>query len=202
MGETRSVNTNRILNPMLNHEVKSDNKKRQIRKFQNSNYNVMLGGGKDFMEERRLAARNRRINTILDFEQNKMSWNKDTEHMVGKIKEDLADEDFLNLQLSRKQDYVDPKLVKKLEMMEAGKIQLEENWEKSPLIGGPKKPFKTAKKIVKNTFEGQNSDIYFHDKKNYNKEERDFLPTKKMEHGNRKEYEQNKNGYLDQYKKF
>lgn len=154
------------------------------------------------MEARRLAARNRRINTILDFEQNKMSWNKDTEVVVDKIKEDLADVDFLNLRLSKKEDYVDPKLKQKLEMMEAGRIKLEEQWDKSPLIGGPKKPLRTAKKIVSKTFEGQRSDIHFHNRKNYKKEEKDFRPTKKMDHGNRRTFQENKNGYLDQYKHF
>jgi ribosomal protein S8 len=52
------------------------------------------------------------------------------------------------------------------------------------------------------TFEGQDSDIYFCQIKNYKKEEKDFVPTKKMEYGNRQDYELNKNGFLDQYKSF
>jgi hypothetical protein len=42
--------------------------------------------------------------------------------VVEKIKGDLADVDFLNLQLSKKENFVDPKLKKKLDLMDAGKV--------------------------------------------------------------------------------
>lgn len=63
----------RTLHPELNQEPQSDKKRAKVAVRQDAQSNLIIGGGKDFMEERRLLARNRRINTILDYEQNKPS---------------------------------------------------------------------------------------------------------------------------------
>lgn len=108
----------------------------------------------------------------------------------------------MNLQLSKKQEFQHPALRDKLEKMAIAKAQIVENQEKNTILGGPKKPLRTTKKIIGDTFETQYSDVFFINDKNYRKEEADFKPSKKIDVSTKKDFEVLKNGFHQVYKDF
>jgi hypothetical protein len=83
------TNTYRIIIPELNPDVEAESRKKSIRKYWDNPHNIILGEGSGLIDDRQVNARKRIVKMINNIENNKMWWGKETESLLGKMKENV-----------------------------------------------------------------------------------------------------------------
>lgn len=192
----RDVNTVRTLIPNENKEVEKKMPKKKIFEEEKNKKSYLYGQGKDHMTLRYEKAKNRRINTLKNFQENEEGWSKHTKKIMKEIAQ--GSDDYKTPKKKGKKVVSDPRLKAKIQKMEEGKVKLKTIMENSPITGGPKRKKKTVKKFNQYSKKNRRSDIYFNGKTCIDKEKEEVRGRKRRP--SRQDADTNKNGFLDKFK--